>query len=356
VLTKADDCGWQKSLERSAGALDFWALLKEIQRCEERRAFEGEPDNEARQRLLHWVPRGSLPASDVVAGTLEYYYMDHLEFPSPYVEEQYARLLLREDCDKLHRFLHTAETRPSFAGFRGALYARAIAIPRMQSGGAEPLELAELAAPSDAACRRARGLTGAALGLHAPLPLHYFQDVAQLAAAWEGGGDGVFVPSSRLFPAVDLVLRLDGQPVLLNASIGLNPVINVANTRIPELLEALGLGDEAAEVPFVWVLPEVEFAACTGGRPVRVPGPFSGTLWRAVDRRLAQYKLRLPVSEASSAAATPPVGSVIGAAAGGAGTGGSSDGAGAGAVADAVLAGSSEPLPAKRPRVEPSSS
>jgi hypothetical protein len=170
-------------------------------------------------------------------------------------------------------------------------------------GGAKSLELAELTALSHAACRRVRGLAGTTLSLHAPLPLNYFQDVAQLAAAWKWGRDNVFGPSPRLFPAVDVVLRLDGQPILLNASIGLQPVIHVYDTQITALLEALGLGDEAAEVPFVWVLPEVEYAACTGGRPVRGPGPFSGSPWRAVDRRLAQYTLR-----AEPAQATPVMG------------------------------------------------
>lgn len=326
VFTHAANDEWQGDLELAASSLELPALLKQLQRRGGLRAFTGK---DVRHCLLNMVPKGSLLGSDLTSENPTYYVFDHCELPSVYVEERYAWHILQTQREGLHSFLHAAQEDTSIAGFRGILYERAIVIPRLQSGGSE-LQLSQLSAPSDASCKRARVLSDATFGPHSALPLHYFQSASQLRDRWKDGKDGLFVPLSKHFPAVDLVLRFDGQPVLMNATVGLSHDIKVSNKKVTELLEALGLDDASVEVPFVWVLPGEAYTDFEAGRPVGASGPLSDSPRHAVGKRLAQYKLLLPVP--SSTAAATAVGGAD-AAMGGAGTYGPRD-AGAGAGTD----------------------
>jgi len=328
VFTQAANDLWQGDLEIAASSLDLPALLKQLQRRSGLQAFTGK---DVRHRLLNMVPRGSLAESELGTEDPKYYVFHHCELSSVYVEERFATHIMRMQREQLYSFLHVAQEDTSIAGFRGILYERAIVIPRLQSGGTG-LQVSELLPPSDDKCERAHGLSDGTFG-RGSLKLSYFGAVSELRDMWSVDGDGLFVPLSKHFPAVDLVLRLNGQPVLVNATVGLSHDIKVSNKQLTELLEVLGLDDASVEVPFVWVLPQDAYTDFKAGRLVGASRSLSDSPRHVVGKRLAQYKLLLPVPSSSAAAAA-----VGGAGAAMAGAGGWGD-AGAGTVTDGTDGG-----------------
>lgn len=111
--------------------------------------------------------------------------------------------------------------------------------------------------------------------------------------------------SCSAFDVVDFVLRVDGQPLLLNSTVSDKHGIKIESETFREVLKAVDLLRGTAEIPFLWVLPEDGY-----GRK-RAPGPLTPktAATTKLAKRIAQYKVlveipstALPPASAASAA------------------------------------------------------
>ena len=117
-----------------------------------------------------------------------------------------------------------------------------------------------------------------------------FRTPDELKAQWDAArGNAVFLPTlSNNFPVIDMVLRLNGKPLLANATISSSHPIKVNNERFLAVLDTLGLRDTSAgEIPFLWFLPQESFER------FNKQGSVMGS--KKLGDRLAQYKVLLPV-------------------------------------------------------------
>jgi hypothetical protein len=64
------------------------------------------------------------------------------------------------------------------------------------------------------------------------------------------GKDAILVPSKDVL-AVDFVLRIDGQALLANATVGKRHGVKAGNLKFLGVLPAVGLDGEAQEIPRV---------------------------------------------------------------------------------------------------------
>jgi hypothetical protein len=121
-----------------------------------------------------------------------------------------------------------------------------------------------------------------------------FDTVAELEAAWASTpGDAAFMPYSPNFPVVDFVLRINGQPLLLNSTVSKTHDIKVRSKRFRAVVEAVGLmKDTTAEIPFLWVLPTDHFERFN--KPGLIKAGTSASE-EEIALRLAQYKLQIEI-------------------------------------------------------------
>ncbi len=128
VLTQAANSTWQSRLSSVGSIVSLSTLERALQFST---ALDGVSSDDQCHRLINLVPRGLLPESDLLTTDPRYYEFHHAELVTPTVEASFADHLLLRNSAELHSFLHCAASDPAIAGFRGILYERSVAIPRI---------------------------------------------------------------------------------------------------------------------------------------------------------------------------------------------------------------------------------
>jgi hypothetical protein len=306
VLTFGNDTSHDDRLTTVVGALDITTIEKAL---EGTRALDGVGGSEYVHRLFNLVPRGALPNNKLTPADPDYYRFDHAQLISEHVEGLFADSLVKKDKAELYRFLHQASSDPAVATLRGKLYERCIVVPRFMHGPREEgfAELLLQRLSPTLAVDQPTWLQVPSLAFKHGLPLVHFRTVKELGMRWaENCKDAIFVPFSKEFPVVDFVLRVGGQALLANATVGESHDVKAGNAKFVELLSAVGLDGAQQEIPLVWVLDKPAFER------FKEPGPLksdaegnlvSGTAARhPVGRRVAQYKMLLEVPPVSPTA------------------------------------------------------
>jgi len=309
VLTKGENEDWQGRLDTGPALLSLPQLEKSIVAVT---SLSTVSDPHNIHRLIDLVPKGALADSSLEPNQKEFYAFHHAELPTPYVENLFADRMLAASQTELYRFLHVAQSDPSIAGFRGVLYERAIVFPALVRG-AGSLRVGRLSPPWDGVAAPTVLAGASALDLRAPLKLVHFRSPEELVALWtEHKGDAVFVPRSKSQAVIDGVIRLAGQALLFNATVSESHDIKCENAAFVKVLKAVGLqpegGLEAGEIPFIWVLPQDAYDTFTD--PGSLKSAAGTTLAsgqpgkKAINRRLAQFKMLLPVPDVTRASGT----------------------------------------------------
>jgi len=244
------------------------------------------------------VPCGALSDSTLPTSDPAYYRFHHAELISSHVESLFAASLLQKDKTELYRFLHTASSDPAVATLRGRLYERCIVIPRLVHGSCGEAPLVRLSPALG--FEQPTWLQVPKLHFKHGFPLFHFSTVDELRALWAADSkDAIFVPPSKVFPVVDFVLRIGGQALLANATVGESHDVKAGNAKFAEVLPAVGLDGENQEIPLVWVLDKPAFERFD--KPGQLKSEARGdlasgvTARHAVGRRIAQYKLLVEV-------------------------------------------------------------
>jgi hypothetical protein len=305
ILTKATDVAYQARLGAAGAGLSLAALKYAISTST---ALDGVASEVQCHRLVNLVPCGAQEGSVLLVSDPRYYLFHHAELVSPHVISEFAKHLLLNDADSLYGFLGAAASDPAIAGFRGKLYERVIALPRVKLGGPslQSLQLRRLTLmrlPGSAA------LTGDTLDWSASLPLIHFRSMIELRVLLSQRTDDVLlVPVSKEFPVVDFVLRKSGCFLLANATVAESHDIATNNGKFTDLLDVLGLGDGSnLEISLLWVLPTEAFERFVTAGTLKgasgkdlVPAPETR---HPVGARIVQYAVCLPVPLTIAAAA-----------------------------------------------------
>lgn len=269
-------------------------------------ALDGVAD-EQYHRLVNLVPYGALPGSTLVASDLDFYRFHHAELVSPYVVDKFVKHMLLNDADGLYGFLGAAASDPAIATFRGKLYERVIALPRVNRGGIAmcALQLRRLTEALPGGFPPS--LSGDSLDWSAPLEFIHFRSTNELALLWAShAGDALFVPLSKEFPVADFVVRKGGRAFLANATVAESHDVAAGNAKFGRLLDAIGLGASRLEISLLWVLPSDAserfkvagvLKGASGGDLVTGP-----SARHPVGSRVVQYAVCLPVPLTAAAA------------------------------------------------------
>jgi len=294
-LTFADDPSYEDRLTSAVGALSIGILESSLTGST---ALDGVGGSDFVHRLFNLVPYGALPGSTLSTSNPAYYRFHHAELISSHVEGLFAASLLQKDKTELYRFLHTASSDPAVATLRGILYERCIVIPRLVHGSCGEARLVRLSPALGV--EQPTWLQVPILSFEHGLPLFHFSTADELRALWAADSkDAIFVPPSKVFPVVDFVLRIGGQALLANATVGESHGVKAGNAKFAEVLPAVGLDGEMQEIPLVWVLDKPAFERFD--KPGQFKSEAAGdlasgvTARHAVGRRVAQYKLLLEV-------------------------------------------------------------
>ena len=214
-----------------------------------------------------------------------------------------AVALLEKDRAEMFRFLHKAASDPAASTLRGKLYERCIAVPHFVHGAGKgqegDLQLVRLT-PTLTPVQQA-WLKAPKLSFKHGLQLVHFHNLSDLASKWKDvTKDAIFVPYSKEFPVVDFVLRVGGEALLANATVGESHGIKLEALAFWDaLLPAVGLTDTNKEIPLAWVLDKPSFECFDDAGQVRSQSGgdlVAGVTARhPIGRRLAQYKLMLEV-------------------------------------------------------------
>lgn len=291
VLTYGTDEEWQTELADIPRDLPLATLVQGLQSVN---SLHGALSNSLVHRVLTLRNRGE--EGGIKTTDRRYYSFSRAELPLGVVQA-FADALGDKRKAELYQFLHEAASDPSIAGFRGVLYERSIVVPLLKRGTDKlPLDrlspawqhvsppdvLKSASAPSPAA--------PAALDLRVGLPIVHYSDVDDLERVWSThSGDAVFLPRSKQQVAVDFVLRIDGQPILANATVSESHDIMIGNKLFQRILQAVGLQTAGASTAAATASP------ATAGTTSAAATPATGST--------------------SSAAATPATGSTTSAAA-----------------------------------------
>jgi hypothetical protein len=299
VLTHAANTDWQERLSTVTETLGISTLERALQTST---ALDGVSDDENCHRHIDIIPLGALPGSTLTTAERTYYKFSHAELATQHVLGMYADHLLKRDAAELYRFLHRAAGDPAIADFRGRLYERVIVLPALKSGGdsLKNVQIRRLSLATSTLKQPAL-LSTPTLNLSRGLPLHHFRSVEDLPALWAAvSGDAVFVPLSKQFPVVDMVLRVGGVPILANATVSESHGIKVGNAAFAQILDAVGLDvDATAEISFLWILPKEAFSKFTAAGALFGAGnrtlASTGCSTHTIGTRVVQYKALLEV-------------------------------------------------------------
>ena len=267
------------------------------------KALDGVGGSDYVHRLLDIVPYGALPNNTLATDDQLYYEFHHAQLITEHVVGLCAVALMEKDRAELFRFLHKAASDPAASALRGKLYERCIAVPRFAHGSGEgrdgDVQLVRLT-PTLTPVQPA-WLKAPKLSFKRGLQLVHFHDLADLARKWkEVSVDAIFVPYSKEFPVVDFVLRVGGEALLANATVGESHDVKLESLAFwDDLLPAVGLAGTNKEVPLAWVLDKPAFERFDDAGQAKSQsggGLVAGVTARhPVGRRLAQYKLMLEV-------------------------------------------------------------
>jgi hypothetical protein len=299
VLTHGNDSSKQARLATAVGALSIATIEKALEGTS---ALDGVGGSDYVHRLFQLVPQGALPDNKLTTSDSDYYRFHHAQLITPHVEGLFADSLLKKDKAELYRFLHQASSDPAVASLRGKLYERCIVVPRFVNGPREE-GLAELLLQRlspKLAVDQPTWLQVPSLAFKHGLPLVHFRTVMELGRRWaENCKDAIFVPFSKEFPVVDFVLRVGGQALLANATVGDSHDVKAGTAKFAELLSAVGLEGAQQEIPLVWILDKPAFERFNEPGHLKSDAEgnlVSGTAARhPVGRRVAQYKMLLEV-------------------------------------------------------------
>jgi hypothetical protein len=149
----------------------------------------------------------------------------------------FFKKLEAKDADSVYSFLRKTATDPAAGSFRGKLYERFVVIPRARDKPREGF----IPIPNDLKLQRLDKwtleskpplLAAAKLDLPAPLPIERFKGEADLEVLSGGGKkEGMYIPLSPEFSAIDLVWIIGGQPILVNATVSDSHDIRLNNPR-----------------------------------------------------------------------------------------------------------------------------
>ena len=298
VLTHGSDEANQERLGTVAGCLPLATVEAAMTGS---KALDGVGGSDYVHRLLDIVPFGALPNSTLATNDPRYFKFHHAQLITDHVVGLCAVALLEKDRAEMFRFLHKAASDPAASTLRGKLYERCIAVPRFvhgagkgQEGDLQLVRLTPTLTPVQPAW-----LTSLKLSFKHGLQLVHFHDVADLASKWKAvTADAIFVPLSKEFPVVDFVLRVGGEVLLANATVGESHDVKLESQALWEtLLLAVGLTDTTKEIPLAWVLDKPAFECFDDAGQVRSQSGgdlVAGVTARhPIGRRLAQYKLML---------------------------------------------------------------
>jgi hypothetical protein len=300
VLTKAANPAWYNNLNLAARAMSLDLLARALTGSS---SFREAVDSGNIHGLLNLVPCGAVPGSNLSPSDAKYFRFSRYELPSVHVKELVVQELVEKSEQELFRFLHVSADKPTYAAAWGALYEQSIVVQRLISGPRNPADSClrldrlspALSVPPPELLRGASSLE-----LAERLPRVRFRDVEELKTVWnDAHKNAVFVPRSTKFPVVDLVLRLNGQPFLVNATVSDSHGIKVDDPKFRGLLDVVGLGADDVEIPFLWVLPQHAYNRLQ--RPGQLKSSSDADLISGpsarhpIGRRLAQYKVLLQV-------------------------------------------------------------
>jgi hypothetical protein len=300
TLTYSNDLARQNRLTMAVSALSIATVEKALMGMS---SLDGVGASDNVHRLFNVVPCGALPDSTLPTSDPAYYRFHHAELISSHVEGLFAASLLQKDRTELYRFLHTASSDPSVATLRGILYERCIVVPRLvhgpKEGDCDEAPLVRLS-PLGVGIKQPTWPQVPSLSFKHGLPRFNFSTADELRALWAADSkDAIFVPPSKVFPVVDFVLRIGGQALLANATVGESHDVKAGNAKFAEVLPAVGLGGEKHEIPLVWILDKRAFERFD--KPAQLKSEAAGdlasgvTARHAVGRRVAQYKLLVEV-------------------------------------------------------------
>ena len=306
VLTKAADPVWQQRLATAGGALTVDTLTRSVSTST---ALDGAASNALCNRVVNLVPVGALAGSALLPSDPRYYEFDHAELVSDHVIGIFADQLEYSDHEGLLSVLSKVSTDPAISGLVGALFERAIAVPRLRNGGSalSALRLRRLSPMLRGGIPRP--LRGDTVDWSAALPLVRFNSIEELQRKWSiHEGDAMFVPISKCFPVADIVLRKGGCVLLLNATIAERHDVAAGNAKFRQMLDAVGLGEGSTmEISLLWVLPKTAFERFDTAGPVKsesggvlASGPGAR---HDVGKRIVQYTVELPVPLTAAATA-----------------------------------------------------
>jgi hypothetical protein len=352
VLTYGTNKQWQKELADIPRDLSLATLAQGLHSVA---SLYGALSNSLVHRVLTIKNRGE--EGGFTPDQPEYYDFLRAELPLGVVQA-FTDALDDKRKAELYQFLHEAAADPSIACFRRVLYERSVVVPLLKRGTDKlPLDrlspawqhvsppdvLKSASAPSPSAL--------ATLDLRVGLPIVHYNNVDDLEHVWsKHSGDAVFLPRSKQQVAVDFVLRIDGQPILANATVSESHDIKIGNQLFQRILQAVGLqtasastaaataspatagttaaaatasttaasatASTASEIPFLWVLPREAYGGFDKPGALSEPGVRGAAAVvgpHATDdvrRRLVQYKLlmeipKVPRSPALTASASP---------------------------------------------------
>jgi len=297
VLTYGGDKMWQAQLEEAPSKLSLEKLKDALSTSS---SFDSAASDDHFHRLLDLIPCGAVKGSTLKPSERDFYTFHHAQLSSQYVAGRFAAKMMVESQQLFLDFLHRLGTDPAAATFHGKLYERTIVAARLQRGSSDALPLHRLSPPSTAP---QHALFGGATEVHlsAGVPLVRFDTPAELTTAWTSTkGNAAFMPYSVRFPVVDFVLRLDGQPLLLNSTVSDDHGIKLRNKTFRAVLEVVGLMKGSSEIPLLWVLPKDAYGRFTK------PGPFKPkeAAKTKLAARIAQYKLLVEVPSTTLSPAT----------------------------------------------------
>eukprot|EP00386_Alphamonas_edax_P014362 GDKI01044153.1.p1 GENE.GDKI01044153.1~~GDKI01044153.1.p1 ORF type:complete len:315 (-),score=45.41 GDKI01044153.1:552-1496(-) len=235
VLTYGHDHTEQQQLATAVEPLDMKLVEVAMKTTS---ALDGVGGKDQAHRLLNLVPCGSVKQLETTSS--KYYENHHAELISEHVMGLFGDRLAQDELNQVYRFLHKAASDPTAATLRGKLYEHCVVVPRLLSGP-DGLKLARLSPGTPPGWLKAGQLS-----CNNRLKHVRFSELSELKSkrAESSEEDAIFQPNSPVFTAVDFVVRINGQALLANATVGASHDIKLGDSgHWDGLLNAVNLAD-----------------------------------------------------------------------------------------------------------------